>query len=400
MTINYPLAKSSWGPEEIKAILQIITSDRYSMGSKVAEFEKAFAKKFGSEYAVMVNSGSSANLLAVAAMFFRQHGPKLNRGDVVVVPAVSWSTTYFPLSQYGLKLRFVDVDIDTLNYDLDGLQKALALEPKPKMVMAVNLLGNPNDFDRIREMMVSGDCILIEDNCESMGASYHLKQTGTFGLLGTFSFFFSHHISTMEGGMIITNDKELYHILLSLRAHGWTRNLPKTNMVTSTKSGNLFEESYKFVLPGYNVRPLEMSGAIGFEQLQKFDEMIRQRQLNWSYLELTVVRRFSDYFWFQKEIGRSSWFGFSLVCKPGKIERTHVLSVLDEHGIEYRPIVAGNFTRNPVMKYIEHEMPEGGLPNADLVHDQGFFVGNDGSSSLHNEIELLATALGKAIKHE
>jgi CDP-6-deoxy-D-xylo-4-hexulose-3-dehydrase len=204
----------------------------------------------------------------------------------------------------------------------------------------------------------------------------------------------------MEGGMIVTSDEELYHILLSLRAHGWTRNLPEANMVTGTKSSDSFEESYKFVLPGYNVRPLEMSGAIGLEQLKKFDDMVRQRHLNWKYFEQVIVKRFSEYFWSQKEIGRSSWFGFSLICKPDKIERAHVLKVLDYHGIEYRPIVAGNFTRNPVMKYIDHEIPETGLLNADLVHDRGFFVGNDGSSSLHNEIELLATALEKAIKHE
>ncbi|WP_170914700.1 DegT/DnrJ/EryC1/StrS family aminotransferase, partial [Salmonella enterica] len=139
---------------------------------------------------------------------------------------------------------------------------------KTRAILAVNLLGNPNDFSTIHEIISNKDIILLEDNCESMGATFQNKQAGTFGIMGSFSSFYSHHIATMEGGCVVTDDEELYHILLCLRAHGWTRNLPKENMVTGTKSDDIFEESFKFVLPGYNVRPLEMSGAIGIEQLK------------------------------------------------------------------------------------------------------------------------------------
>ena len=200
------------------------------------------------------------------------------RGDEIIVPAVSWSTTFFPLQQYGLHLKFVDIDLTTLNYNLEALSDAIG--PETRAIMAVNLLGNPNDFDQIAGIIDNKDIILIEDNCESMGATYKNKYTGTFGVMGSFSCFFSHHISTMEGGVIVTDEEELFHILLALRAHGWTRNLPKFNKVTTEKSDNDFEENFRFILPGYNLRPLEMSGAIGKVQLEKLPKIIAGRQNN------------------------------------------------------------------------------------------------------------------------
>ncbi len=258
----FTLATSSWDDKELAAINRVVASGFFSMGKEVAAFEAQFAAFMGSAYSVMVNSGSSANLLMVAAM--RYHSKvNLQPGDEVIVPAVSWSTTYSPLYQYGLKLKFVDVDLQTLNFDLEALEQAIG--PNTRAIMAVNLLGNPNDYAAINKMIAGRDIHLVEDNCESLGATINDKQAGTFGLAGSYSCFFSHHISTMEGGMVTTDDEELYHIMLSIRAHGWTRNLPDTNLVTGQKSKDAFEESFKFVLPGYNLRPLEMSGAIGQE---------------------------------------------------------------------------------------------------------------------------------------
>ena len=259
---KYPLASSTWDEKELEAIQEVIKSNNFTMGAKVKEFEKDIASFHHVNYAVMVNSGSSANLLAVAALFYTKNS-KLKRGDEVIVPAVSWSTSYYPFHQYGLKMKFVDIDLETLNYDLSQLEEAI--NEKTKLILAVNLLGNPNDFNAIQDLIQGKDIILLEDNCESLGAIFNGQYTGTFGLMGTFSSFFSHHISTMEGGIILTNDEEIYHILLSLRSHGWTRHLPKENKLTGTKSDDWFSESFKFVLPGYNVRPLEMSGAIGIE---------------------------------------------------------------------------------------------------------------------------------------
>lgn len=386
---TYPLATSSWGDEEIKAIHQVITSNMYSMGEQVHQFEKEFAHYNGSKFAVMVNSGSSANLLMIAALSFTDNmNNKLNAGDEIIVPAISWSTSYYPLMQYGLKLKFVDVDIETLNYDLDALSEALS--DRTKAILVVNLLGNPNDFDEIKSLAAVYSASIIEDNCESMGANFNGKRCGSFGLMGTFSCYFSHHISTMEGGLIVTDDEELYHVLLSLRAHGWTRNLPKENFVTGIKSENKFEESFKFVLPGYNVRPIEMSGSIGRVQLRKLPNFVAQRRRNADVFK-SVMDQFPNFI-IQKEIGESSWFGFSLILGP-KLKKTRfeVLNLLDEAGIETRPIVAGNFVKNPVVQYANYEVHKQ-LNNADYVHKHGFFIGNN-HIDLSNMFDKLSETL-------
>lgn len=369
--INLPLATTTWDEKEIEAIHKVVQSGFYTMGIEVARYEADFAKYFGSKYSVMCSSGSTANLLMVAALFFRKENP-LRRGDEVLVPAVSWSTTYYPLAQYGLKLKFVDIDLETLNYDLKALESAFS--PKTKLVMAVNLLGNPNDFEQLQSLCQRHGAILIEDNCESMGARFRDRECGTFGVMGTFSSFFSHHISTMEGGSILTDNEELYHILLCLRAHGWTRNLPKFNKVTGEKSDDAFEESFKFVLPGYNVRPLEMEGAIGQEQLKKLPHFVKERRRNAE----VFVREFADHpdLLIQKETGLSSWFGFSLVLRPNaRWLRKDLVRLLSSSGVDCRPIVAGNFAKNDVLKWMEHEI-HGELKNAEWIDQHGLFIGN------------------------
>ena len=193
MTYKYPLATSSWDELELNSLKDVIAADRFTMGEKVKIFEENFASYFGSRYAVMVNSGSSANLIMVAALRYIQDSKfKLNPGDEIIVPAISWSTTYYPLHQYGLHLKFVDVDPLTLNYDLVALSDAIS--DKTRAIMAVNLLGNSNDFDEIKRITANKNIILIEDNCESLGATFKGKLTGTFGVMGSFSFFYSHSI--------------------------------------------------------------------------------------------------------------------------------------------------------------------------------------------------------------
>jgi CDP-6-deoxy-D-xylo-4-hexulose-3-dehydrase len=383
---SYPLATSTWDDKELQAIQSVIDRDIYSMGDSVAQFEQDFAKFINRKYCVMVSSGSAANLIATAALFYTKN-PMLKRGDEIIVPAVSWSTTYFPLQQYGLKLKFVDIDLDTLNYDLDALESAITVNTK--MIMVVNLLGNPNDFDTINTLIEGKGIVVFEDNCESMGAEYKGKQTGVFGVVSTFSTFFSHHMATMEGGFVTTDDEELYHVLLSLRAHGWTRNLPQKNHVAN-KSDDWFEESFRFVLPGYNVRPVEMSGAIGIEQLKKLPLFLKQRREN----AKIFVELFKDHpdFIIQKNIDNSSWFGFSLIIKPGSsLKRKDVINQLQENKIDCRPIVTGNFTRNDVMKFFDYEIHKE-LKNADYLHENGLFVGNS-QASLMSEISFLQEIL-------
>ena len=369
-TMKYELASTSWDKKEIEAIKDVIARDNYTMGDSVKQFEQNFAKFTNHKYCVMVNSGSSANLLEIAAMFFKSENP-LKHGDEVIVPAVSWATTYYPLYQYGLKLKFIDVDKDTLNFDLNELKKAVT--EKTRLIFAVNLLGNPNDYNVINEIIKGKNIYLLEDNCESLGGEYNGKPLGSIGLMGSYSTFFSHHMATMEGGLIGTDDEELYHILLSIRSHGWTRHLPFKNKLCK-KSENPFEESFRFILPGYNVRPIEMMGAIGIEQLKKLPEFLKYRRENAEYFKKLFGN--DERFIIQKEIGKSSWFGFSfLINEKSGIKRDDVIKVLTEANVDTRPIVAGNFARKEVVKWFDYEI-QGDLANADYVDRNGFFVGN------------------------
>ena len=368
--MTYSLASSTWDNEEVEAASKLLASGNLTMGPQVADFEKQFASYIGTKYAVMFNSGSSANLGIFAALRYMKNSP-LKPGDHILVPAVSWSTTYYPVNQCGFILDFVDVDAKTLNIDVNLARSAIT--PKTKAIFAVNLLGNPADLVELRNIAAEHKILLIEDNCESLGAEIHNQKTGSFGIAGSHSFFFSHHICTMEGGMVTTNSLELAETMISIRAHGWTRGLPEQNSVFN-KSNNHWEDFFRFVLPGYNLRPLEISGAIGQIQLRKFPKFLEARRNN----AKKFINLFSDSnsYVVQKEIGNSSWFGFSLVLK-GKLKgkREQLLKVLDSRNIVTRPIVAGNFTINPVMEHLEFS-PLPKLPNANLIHHDGFFIGN------------------------
>lgn len=386
--MQFKLCDDPWGSEELGAIQKVIDSNMYTMGTNVREYEKKFAEKFGAKYAIMVNSGSTANLLAIASLVY---SGKLKKGSEVIVPAVSWSTTYAPLEQYGMKLVFVDIDKDTLNIDVDALKNALT--ENTKMIFLVNLLGNANKFDEIFEICRDRDIIVAEDNCESLGAKYGDKFLGTLGLFGTYSTFYSHHMCTMEGGVVVTEDRELYEYMLAVRAHGWTRNLPQDSTIY-TKKEDPFYESFNFIVPGFNLRPLEMEGAIGLEQLKKIDKMIAQRRENAKYFinkmaDIDGVRT-------QKEVGASSWFGFSIVLE-GKLKgkRDMIISALRTAQIECRPIVAGNFTRNKVVEYFDYSIPNE-LTNADDIHYNGFFIGNHSKNNFE-EIDYFVKVLKDTI---
>lgn len=387
--MKFKLCDNPWGKEEIEAINKVIESNMYTMGSNVKKYEEEFAKHFGSKYAAMVSSGSAANLLAIAALVYSK---RLPRGSEVIVPAVSWSTTYAPLEQYGMKLVFADIDKDTLNININSLKKCIT--SKTKMIMLVNLLGNANEFDQIFELCKNKDIIIIEDNCESLGAKYNNKYLGTLGLVGTYSTFYSHHMCTMEGGIVVTDDKEIYEYMLSIRAHGWTRNLPCDSIIHK-KNDNPFYESFNFIVPGYNLRPIEMEGAIGLEQLKKIDIMIQNRRSNARYFiermkEIKNIR-------VQKEVGDSSWFGFALILENElKGKRDSIVKYLINNSIEVRPIVAGNFTRNSVVEYMDYDIPFP-LINSDDIHDNGFFVGNH-SSNNNKEVDYFINILREGVE--
>lgn len=389
--MRYKLSDDTWNEKEFAAIQEVLDSNMFSMGRRVEQFENEFAEKFGVKYALMVSSGSAANLLAVAGLVY---SGKLKKGDEVIVPAVSWSTTFFPLYQMGLKLRFVDINKDTLNIDTDRLSQAIT--ENTKMICLVNLLGNPNEFDKINEICKDKNIIIMEDNCESLGAEYNGKKAGTIGLVGTYSTFYSHHLCTMEGGVTVTDDEELYHYMLSIRAHGWTRNLPKDSKIYK-KSENDFYESFNFIVPGFNLRPLEIEGAAGSEQLKKMDTIISQRRENAKYFA-EKMSQFKDVR-IQKEIGESSWFGFAIILEGAlKGKRDKIVKVFAEKEIEVRPIVAGNFTRNSVIKYLDYTV-SGELTASNDIHDNGFFIGNHSKNNFEEIdyfIEVFKEAIGNA----
>ena len=354
-------------------------------GEKVAHFEREFAKYHDCAHAVMVNSGSSANLLMIAALVY---SGRLPRGSKVAVPAVSWSTTYAPLEQFGMKIVLVDVD-DTMNLDaaqIPYIGKAYSRSDMSELweqgvdaVFGVNLLGNPMDFDKLP------DVLLIEDNCESLGAEYKGKKTGTFGVMGSHSLFFSHHISTMEGGVITTDDEELWRLLLQLRAHGWTRDLPEWE-------DDGFSSAFEFTVPGYSVRATEVQAVIGLEQLKKLPGFIEQRRKNGEvYKEIFPLNgNRGGLIATQRETGDSSWFGFAFIIR----ERAERLKEIAKE-FQVRPIVAGNIARHPVAAYFDTigNTSNSYLINADNIHDRGFFIGNnhsDARPALERMGELLA----------
>ena len=381
----YELASTSWGQEEIDAATRVLAAGRFTMGDHVRRFEQAFAARFGLKHAVMVNSGSSANLVAVAALCQKQDRP-LRPHDEVIAPAISWATTFHPLQQYGLRLRFVDVDLDTLNMDVSQLEAALT--PRTRMVMGVSILGNPAALDVMRAFCDRHGLYLFEDNCESMGASLNGRPCGTFGHINTFSTFFSHHISTMEGGLLATDDDELARLARIIRNHGWASGEAGA---PDPQSAEGFAEAYRFVMPGYNVRPLEVCGAIGLEQLKKLDAMVERRRANAKlFIELFGG---DERFTLQREHGRSSWLSFTVILNAG-IDRLSVMRELRAAGIGFRMITGGCFPRHEAITFFDYDTLDS-LPNANRVHDHGFFVGNH-PRDLTAEITRLREVLDRA----
>jgi CDP-4-dehydro-6-deoxyglucose reductase, E1 len=366
----YPLASNTWDHVELSALNRVIESGNFTMGKEVQKYEHQFAEFFQSNFAVMVNSGSSANLLMLQAL--KYSGKISSLKNEIIVPCVSWSTTFFPVNQSGFKLIFVDVSLETFNIDTKLVESAIT--DKTAAILAVNLLGSPSDLVKLNQICMLNDLILIEDNCESMGAQIQNKYAGTYGLMGTFSSFYSHHISTMEGGVIVTDDSSIHEILISLRAHGWIRHLPADNSLFK-KTGNTWNDSFKFVLPGFNFRPIEFSGATGQEQLKKLPKFLDARRENFVKFKASA-KDFEDFISIQEDPYEGSSFGFGMILKDTlKEEKEKFKKYLEVKGIELRPIVAGNFVKNPVLKHLDYRI-SGELKNGDEIHDFGFFIGN------------------------
>jgi CDP-6-deoxy-D-xylo-4-hexulose-3-dehydrase len=372
----FPLVFSNFGEEEILSAIRVLLSGRLTMGEKVLEFENKFSRYLGVPYAVMVNSGSSANLLAlsVATNRFRDH--KLNRGDEIIIPAICWGTSFAPIIQCGLKPKLVDVDPNTMNISVISLKKAIT--KKTKGLLNVHILGNCSDMEEISDVVKKNNLILFEDTCESLGTTYNKKMLGTFGDFGTFSFFFSHHITTIEGGMVVCHTLEDYDILKCLRAHGWSRNLSKREEY-ETKYSEI-DPRFLFVNLGYNLRPMEIQAAFGIEQLKKIAYMNDQRKINVEKLKNNIVSHelWNNQFSFPTHLKNVDpiWFGFPMFLSDAYIsKKTELQNYLLSNGIDSRPIISGNFAMQPVYREFGSDIDMRELHGAQDIHNRGIFVG-------------------------
>ena len=369
LNTKFPLTYNSWNQLEEKAILNVINSGQYTYSNKVKKFEKEFAKYQGMKWGIMANSGSSANLLAVSSLFYKKKNP-LKKGDEVIVPAISWATTYFPLSQNNLRLKIVDVNLSTVNIDIQKLKKAIT--KKTKLIVVVNILGNPCDLSQVKEICDQKGIYLMEDNCESLGAEINKKKTGSFGIINTCSFFYSHHISTIEGGMVTTNDNELNEIIKSLRSHGWSRDSNLKNSIFKNKKNKF--QNYRFLLPGYNLRPTEINAAIGSVQLKKINKIIKIRRTN--FLHYQNIFKNNKIFHIQKENGKSSAFSFIFIFRKEFLHiKEKVYNEMTKNNIEYRLVTGGCILKHDVIKFLDHEVFNN-VNNANYIHENGFFLGN------------------------
>ena len=368
-----PLTVPTYDSDEVEEAVDSMLSTWVTMGSKVKKFEEAFASYNGSKHAVMVNSGSSANLLALSVLTNPTTPNHFGKGNEIITPAVTWATTVYPIANVGCTPVLVDVDPQTFNIIPEEIEKAIG--PKTKAIVPVHLLGSPCKIDEIKKIADAHDLYLIEDACESTGAEFQGKKVGSFGDMGTFSFFLSHHISTIEGGMIVTDDDVFYENLKAMRAFGWVRDLQDKEKYAATNKG--IDPRFLFITSGYNLRPTEIQGAFGIHQIRKLDGFIDLRRRNATYWN-KKLSSYSDLLILPEEhVGtKHVYFGYPLTIRSeAPFTREQLVNHLESKLVETRPVMAGNMAEQPVMKHVQHR-ESGPLTNSQMIMRQSFFFGN------------------------
>ena len=371
---RYPLGYNTWDEEEVAAATACLESRMTTMWTKTEAFEAQFAQYVGAKHAVMVNSGSSADLVTMLAL--RESGI-LQRGDEILIPAVTWPTQVWSAIEAGFSVKLVDVKTSTLNTTAEILEAAVT--PKTKAVFLVHLMGNPCDMDAVGELCQRKGLLLLEDCCEALGASYDGRKVGTFGFAGTFSFFASHHISTMEGGMVVTDNADFADACRLMRAHGWARDLKHRNgdIDVLARYGSHEDPRYLFLGMGFNFRPTELSAEIGRVQLRKLDTMNAHRNRNAAVIHDRFRVTNGHFIQHLTPVWKAepAWFALPFVLREGlPYTREQVCAYLKGYGIDTRPIVGGNLARHPAFwKY--RDIAAGPLTGADEVHDRGFYIG-------------------------
>jgi len=396
MKINtkYPLLTNAFDHKDIKAGIKTIRSKMITISNNTRKFEKKFAKSIGANYAVMTNSGSSANLLAFSALSNPLNKLGLRKGDEILIPAVCWSTSLWPIIQNNFKPIFVDVNINNFNIDLKKLAKKIT--KKTKAIMCIHVLGTCTNMTELSKIAKKHKLIIIEDTCESLGTKFNNKYLGTFGRFGTFSFYYSHQITSGEGGMITCKKKTDYGILKSLRSHGWSRDTDYHNL--TKKKYNKLDERFLFIGPGFNLRPTDIQAAIAASQFKKLKKFIKIRNLNRSKIIYNLFKnpKWDNQYKFiqiKKEI-KPSWFGLPILIdkKFSKI-KNKFLNHLSSCGIENRPIISGNFLNQPASKLYNFKYNKKDFKNSQSIEDRGFFIGLHTKKISKKEIDYLVKKL-------
>ena len=392
----YPLLHDGFTKKDIEEGIKVLKSRQITISKITDNFEKRFAKKMGTKYAVMVNSGSSANLLAAFASCNPLRKNIFKRGEEFLIPAICWSTSLWPFYQAGLKPVFVDVDVNTLNINIKDLKKKIT--KKTKVIVIVHVLGNSSDMTQIRTICKKKKIILVEDTCESLGSKYKDKFLGTFGDFGTYSFYYSHQITSGEGGMIVCNNDNDYDILLSLRSHGWARKLLKQKKYEK-KYKNL-DNRFIFLNSGFNLRPTEIQAAIANNQFKRLDNLKKIKRKN----HLKIVKSFlknkkwKNQFTFilENKNVSANWFGLSILINKHLVyKKEKFINYLTKIGIENRPIISGNFINQPSFNLFKFKANKKTLLGSQEIENRGFFIGLDNKEVDGKTIKFLTNNLLK-----
>lgn len=398
--MRVPLASSGLRKSDIDAVIRVLESGNLTMGAEVKNFESKMSKYLGVKHFVMVNSGSSANLLMIEALLRPAVSrPKLNPGDSVLVPAIAWPTTIWPLIQLGLNPLFVDVDSETLALDLNAAQNLIESSRIPvKGIFPIHPLGYAIPPSALSEFVSKNDLVLINDVCESLGSWSEGKHAGTIGIASSFSFYFSHHITTMEGGGIATDDDLFADDLRSMRSHGWSRDRSDVGNWNSNVSNN--DSKFLFVSTGYNVRPMEIQAAIGSLQIDEIDTFVsRRREIArrvseaLTGTELSVIGQKT--LLSAKVMKTNSWMLIPIKIHGSNIEarKKAILSALEKLEIETRPVLTGNFLSQPAIQRItRHAVDPNSFKVATDITNTAFLVGAHHDLS-EEQIEFLCQAL-------
>ncbi len=384
----YSLTESVLEKADLKAAIKVINSKKITMGPKTKELEGYFKKKIVKRNSLMVNSGSSSNLLIFQCLI-NPLVKRLKKGDEVLIPAICWSTSLWPIIQCGLKVKFVDIDLNTLNIDLNDLRRKIS--KKTKALMLVHALGNCADMDLLTSICKKNKIILIEDACEALGSTFKNKLLGTFGEFSSFSFYYSHHITSGEGGMICTKNKKYHEILKSLRSHGWSRGLSNNNKLS--KKYNKIDKNWIFVNSGFNLRPTDVNASIGLEQLKRLKKILSIRKYNFLKIknELIQHKNYNQQFYILDDQKKSniSWFGIPFILKTNnRLDKLKLMKNLNNKGIMTRPIISGNFAKQPSIKLYKIKNISK-LPNADLIDKKAFFLGLHNVKITKNKLKKL-----------